>query len=186
MKELIEGQSIRFEAHKQGDGESIEWGKGLHMHKTMNSDRFNGAEVLLYLDSTRELEFMHIQGREQKVKSQLVNEIKNAFKKDKVKTAKLIKTILSTISTYSVDLPLSKRIENLRNGALRIAKSFELRPNIKEKILRDTNDYIKNYISYHKDEFENEYFIIQDIEGNCIKIGDNLEILLNQEIKLKK
>lgn len=186
MKSLIQGQSIRFDIHKKGDNVPNEWGKGLHMHKIMNDDRYNGAEVLLYLDSTRELEFRKIQGREETVKSNLRNEISNAFKKDKVKSRKLIQTIMSTISEYSDDLPLSERVENLRNGALRIAKSFDLKPRTKEKILKDTNDYIKNYITYHKDEFEDEFFIIQDIEGNCIKIGDNLEILQNDEIKLKK
>lgn len=186
MKSLIQGQSIRFEAHKRGDGEPIEWGKGLHMHKIMNDNKYNGAEVLLYLDSTRELEFRKIQGREKIVKLHLRNEISNAFKKDKVKSKKLIQVIMSTISEYSVDLPLSERIENLRNGALRIAKSFDLKSKTKEDILKNTNDYIKSYTTYHKDEFEKEFFIIQDIEGNCIKIGDNLEILKNDEIKLKK
>ena len=60
LRNLIDGQTIKIDNHNRG-GE-FEWGKGVHMHKRMNKDKYSGAEVLIYLDEDKDLEFSSIIG----------------------------------------------------------------------------------------------------------------------------
>ncbi|WP_430816298.1 hypothetical protein [Carboxylicivirga sp. RSCT41] len=177
MKSLIQGQSIRFDIHHRGNNIESKWGQGLHMHKTMNNDRYNGAQIIVSLDDTIDIEFRKIRGRSKLIESNLKKEISNAFKKDEVKTERLLHDIFDTIIKYSSDLPLKEKVENIRNGAIRIANGFNLKTKVKDAVLKASNKYIRQYLSVFKDENNNEFFIIQDIDGNCIKIGDDIEIL---------
>lgn len=81
MKKLIKGQSFRFDAHDSGSGQAIDSTRDIHMHKVMNKDRYNGAEVLIPANPNKNIEIRRAVGKSKDVKNRILAEIKNAFKK---------------------------------------------------------------------------------------------------------
>ena len=175
MKNLINGQSIRIDNHHRGDGSEFELKNNVHIHKVMNSDRYNGAEILIPLNETQDLIFKKIKGRDNIVKKQIVNEINKAFK-DKRKRTEFVKYIFKRIEGFSNDT-LSSNISNFIKGAKSLAKHFDLEEEIIKTTKNLIKDKIKSYTTLHKDKHGNKYYIIQDVNGKNIRIGADFDIL---------
>ena len=183
MKKILKGQSLRFDVHDRGSGKPVAWGSGLHLHKTMNHDRYNGAEVLIPLDNDFDIEFRNIRGRNKDIEGRIRNEIYDALTKDPQKRREFSDTIFEQIERFSLDLPKRERITNLRNSADRIAKHFSLKGHVNENIKRDIFENVKQYLTTHLDNEGNTVYILQDVNGKTIKIGENLEILETEDLK---
>lgn len=100
MRRLIEGQTIRIDNHDSGGGRQATWDDSLHIHKIMNTDRYNGVEVLIPLNENREISFRKVKGKSSLIEAQLRNEIKRAFK-DVQKRKQFATYIFKSIDRYS-------------------------------------------------------------------------------------
>lgn len=183
MRNILKGQSLRFDAHDSGSGKPVAWGNGLHLHKTMNRDRYNGAEVLIPLDNDFDIEFRNIRGRNKNIEGRIRNEIYDVLTKDPQKRREFSDTIFKQIERFSLYLPKRDRIINLRTSADRIAKHFSLTDHVREEIQHDIFKNIKQYLTTHLDDEGTVVYILQDVDGKTIKIGENLEILETEDLK---
>jgi len=186
MKELLKGQSLRFDIHDRGSGKPVVWGNGLHLHKTMNNDRYNGAEILVPLDNDYDIEFRNIRGKNKDIERRIRNEIYDSLVKYPQKRKELARTLFDQIERFSQGMSQSERIENLRLGADRIANSFQLRDYVREDIKKGIFNKVKQFLTTHKDEDGNIVYILQDVDGKSIKIGEDLILLENEDMKFNE
>lgn len=177
MKRILKGQSIRIENHDRGSGREATWDKELHVHKVMDSDNFNGAEVLLPLNEEGDIIFRKIQGNNSKTKKRIKNEIRKSFKNKKIRK-EFVEYVFQRIESYSQNtLSNRENIGYLMRGAEGLASHLGLRSQILDEALSIIQDKIRSMTTKHSDEDGNEIYIIQDIDGKNIRIGKNLDIL---------
>lgn len=79
MIELIKGQTVSIDNHDRGNGQSILFDYRIHIHKRINRDKYPGIEVLLYLDTDKDMDIKNKNGKEADVVS-LRSEMKKVFK----------------------------------------------------------------------------------------------------------
>ncbi|MCC7319310.1 MAG: hypothetical protein IT219_12320 [Bacteroidales bacterium] len=187
MKGLIKGQTLRFDAHDSGSGKPVSWGSGLHLHKIMNdtNKKLNKVEVLIPLDNEQELQFRN--SYDKGLENTIKNEISNVLNKDIQKRKEFAQTLYKQIERFSIHMAENERLENLLSGADRIAKHFNLSPQIKEYFKNYFEDYFhqsnnKIFVTAHQDKFRNIYFIMQDIDRKMIKVGADLELLQEENL----
>lgn len=180
MKRLIKGQTIRIDNHDSGSGREITYDDSLHIHKVMNSDRYNGVEVLIPLNENREISFRKVKGKNGLIKSRLRNEINRAFRSPQ-KRKQFASDIFKDIERYSQNEDNPIRIQNLVKSAKAIAKHFDLYPEIRNEVSNRIKDRISTYYSEHIDENGERYFIYQDLKGQNIRIGSDFNILEDWE-----
>lgn len=173
MKRLISGQSLRIDNHHRG--QQVIGTRGLHIHKVMNNDNYNGAEVLIPLYPNSEIEFRKIKGSNS-IQDRIKNEIKSAFKDRKTRD-EFVKYTLNKIESYSQNLSYQERINSLIEGAISLASHFDLIASFRQISIKVIQDKIISYTSQHKDENGNTIYIIQDVDGRNIRIGDDLSLL---------
>ena len=178
MKNLIKGESIRFDIHDSGSGQEVNSDRDLHMHKIMNKDRYNGAEVLIPVKGDRELEIRKIKGNSRKVRNQIINEINNALKKDKKKRIRFVNDVISQIDRYSEDLPIEEKVEYLKKGLSNIIKHFNLKNHILDEIKIIRDEKLNSLVTSHETEDNSLAYIEQDIKNRRLKVGDDLKELL--------
>lgn len=175
MIELLDGQTIDFDVHRAGDGQPAGV-EGLHMHKSMNGKKHKGVDVLFPLDDAEEITFRPSTTNDL-IQRQIINEIQRVIKKDKTKRKELVEKVTEEIRRYSYGLPSKEQIEVIRRGAERIAKVFSKNSRVEKEILQHIDDKLKFFISSHKNEDDNMFFIKQDFLRHRIKISDDLEAL---------
>jgi len=184
MKNLIKNQTIRIENHIWGSGEIVKWSKSIHLHKVMNSERYNRAEIIIPIGCFDEIEFKKITGKSSSVQKQLKNELEKAFK-DKTKREKFAEDVLKRLISFSQKSTRQETLADLIEGAKNIAQHFELKNTILEAFHEKIGDVYKTYTSVHKDNNGNEYYIIQDITGENIRLGTDLSIIKNWDKDIK-
>lgn len=134
LKNIIKNQSISFDDHDAGSGRATEYGKGLHLHKKMNSKKnHGGAHVRLYLDRD-EIEFVKIKGDSKLIEKQLRKEIRGAFKKNPDISKKLINDVFEEIRKYNSNLPVAEQYET-KDG-----KSYYILQNVLKKYISIGDD----------------------------------------------
>lgn len=174
MKKIIQDQTISFDTHQAGDGRKIEIDL-LHMHKRMNGNRFKGVEIKIPLNPNKQIDF----GKSKSIiGQQIINEIKQVFKKKPSKVREIAKYIADRISRYSEDMTAENSIKFFEDGAEAIAKHFELNEKIEKTLTEQIKNHLSFYITAHTDEEGNVFYIKQDIKFKQIKIGNNLEKLI--------
>ena len=184
LKNIIKNQSISFDDHDAGSGRATEYGRGLHLHKKMNSKKnHGGAHVKVYLDKD-EIEFIKIKGNSALIEKQLRKEIRDAFKKNPDVSKKLINDVFEEIRKYNSNLPVAEQYETLMAGANRIAKSFDLSDSITDSILRQMGEKVVEISTIHEDEDGKSYYIVQNVLKKYISIGDDLGKLLTGKINV--
>jgi glycerophosphoryl diester phosphodiesterase len=180
MKELIRGQTIRIDNHDSGSGKATTWGSGVHIHKKMNSDRYNSAEVIIPLDKEGEIQFKKLQGRHQRVERQLKNEINKALR-DKVKRQEFVTSVLKRLESYSSVIPRTEMVRNLRQGAKNLASHFDLESTILEESEVILKGQMKSFLTEHLDDKGKIFYVLQDVLNKQILVGDNLDEIENWE-----
>lgn len=180
MKDLINGQSIRIEKHDAGSGREVSFDHALHIHKVMNRDRFNGAEIIIPLNVNAKFKIIKSRGRNSDIESHIRNEIKKALKNPQ-KRLQFAEYFFREIERYSQNQNDPIRISNLIESANAIAEYFGLLREITEGITTKIENLITSYSSKHIDSNGKEYYIIQDLNGQNIRIGSDLEILKDWE-----
>ena len=136
IRNLINGQTIRIDNHTRGCNSKFEWNEAVHLHKRMNGDnRFNRAEVIIPLHNKGEIEFRKIEGKSQKVKDQLKNEIKEAFKNVTIRN-EFIRTFNSELVEKLKDCNIHKYNQKtiIENALMSIASFFGIKPRIQKEI----------------------------------------------------
>jgi hypothetical protein len=189
MKNLIKGQTIRIDNHSKGDGMPLSWDlEKIHIHKIMNYDRYNGANFSVYFDSKKPIKFNKVKGKSELIETHLRNEITNAFK-SKTKRAEFAKFIASKLSNYTNELSYSSKLQELENAAKQIGAQFGLKDNVQieiEKIYKDEIlGNIKQLTTKIIDKEGKSYFILQDISGENIIIGEDLDLISDWENTVK-
>lgn len=174
MKELIQGQTIRLDNHDSGSGRAVTWGSGIHVHKKMNSDRYNSAEVIIPLDKSGKLEFRKLQGRSEMIEKQLKNEINRALK-NKSKRWEFVSSVLKRLESYSSSVPKPQLVRNLRMGAENLASHFDLQPTIVEESKRILKGQLSSFLTEHVNDEGKVSYILQDVVGKRILVGDDLD-----------
>lgn len=171
MKTLINGQSIKIDNHKRGDGNPIKFEPGIHIHKRMNHHRYAGAEVEIPLAENRPMK-IKIKGNK-KQEARLRSEIQKAFK-DVKKTTAFVKSMLeelNRICTYKDD---KDRSESFRTSANNIAKHFGLKEAVREDIIQNTQDIFE---TIHIDDENKPHYLLQDKKKENIRIGDSKKMV---------
>ena len=165
IKNLIDGQTIEIDDHNRCC--AIEWGKGIHLHKRMNSDTYNGAEVLIYINDDKDLEFRSLQGRTSDIERHIKNEIKNEFKNPS-KRRDFIKSFYKSLDEILKNngYDINKRYEIAEAAATRIARYFDLKP----KIIRSFGNLANNFFI----QFEN-FVIKENVNDHSFTVGKDLE-----------
>ncbi len=170
MKTLINGQSVKIDNHKRGDGNPIKFKPGIHIHKRMNNDRYAGAEVELPLAEDEALS-IEIRGNK-KQETRLKSEIQNAFK-DKKKRTIFVESMLEELNrkcTYKDD---AEKLRSFLTSANNIAKHFGLKE-VREPIVQNTQDIFE---TIHIDDENKYYYLLQDRKGENIRIGDSKDLV---------
>lgn len=180
MKNLINGQSIRIEKHDAGSGREVSFDRALHIHKVMNRDRYNGAEIIIPLNVNENIYLKNVQGKSSVIESHIRNEIERAFKKPQ-KRAQFAEYLFNEVERYSHNQNDPIKLQNLIISAKAIARHFDLYPEIIKEVesrFKNRNENrISTYYSVHKDNEGNEFYIFQDLDGQNIRLGSDLEIL---------
>jgi len=165
IKKLIDGQTIEIDDHNRGC--AIEWGKGIHLHKRINSDKYNGAEVLIYINDDKDLEFRRLQGKTSDIERRITNEIKDAFKNPSIRRDfinSFYKSLDEMLKNNGYDI--KKRYEIAEAAATRIARYFDLNP----KIIRSFGDLADDfYIQFEK------VIVKENVKNRSVTVGKDLE-----------
>ncbi|QCQ52628.1 hypothetical protein [Bacteroides fragilis] len=172
MRALINGQTLSIDNHKHGDGASIEFKPGIHVHKRMNNDRYAGANIRIPLATDEEMDIEPKGNNKQKLR--LKREILNAFK-DKSKRTSFVRDMLNELNRQCTFKDESERLRSYLDSANRIAKHFELKQ-VDNPIVKNTKEIFE---TLHTDEEGNLYYLLRDIKGNGIYIGDSKDIVEN-------
>jgi hypothetical protein len=155
MKQLISGQSVKCDIHDAGSKQSVEWGKGLHIHKRMYGKSYGSAQVIIPLDEDKKLK---IDARgSAKIKKELFNEIKRAFS-DVQKRTEFVEGLISEIGRFSNGLKVKA---HCRSAAKRIAKHFQLDETIERDFIKKMDSEIIRYTSIHSGRDNKLYYISQ-------------------------
>ena len=180
MRELIKGQTIRFDAHKRGDGQPTAWGDGVHLHKVMNNDRYNRAEVLIPIDNADDVEFRKVIGKTRPIKRRITKEISNALNKNPQKRKEFIETLFREIDRYSESMTVEERRGNLIAGAKRVAKHFGL----KDSFMEEVNDNLDQCLSGHKDENEKVCWMLRKLKAKSMTVilGENKDLVQAEKL----
>lgn len=181
MKQIIQDQTISFDTHQAGDGRKIEVNQ-LHMHKRMNRRKFKGVEIKIPLNPNEPINFGDSKSE---IGQQIINEIKQVFKKNPSKVREMAKYIANRISRYSDDMSAEDSKNFFDEGAKAIAKHFELNEKIEQTLTEQIKNYLSYYITAHSDEEGNTFYIKQDVGRKRIKIGNELEKLFFGNEKYK-
>lgn len=177
MRELIKGQTIRFDAHDSGSGREVSWdNSSVHLHKIMNEHKYKGVEVLIPLNEDKELEFRKSYNGD--IERRIRNEISDVLNKDTQKRKELIRTLFKQIERYSHNEPSEKRIKNLIDGANRIAKHFDLKKHFEKEIF----DNLNQCLTKHYDKKNKVCFVLQDLREEVIKLGENKALLFEENL----
>jgi len=165
IKNLIDGQTIEIDNHNRGC--AIEWGKGIHLHKRMNSDKYNGAEVLIYINDDKDLEFRRLQGKTSDIERRITNEIKDAFKNSS-KRRDFIKSFYKSLDEILKNngSDIDERIRIAKDAAKRIAGYFELKPKITGYFGDLADDF---YIQFEK------VIVKENVNNRSFTIGKDKE-----------
>ena len=107
MKKIIQDQTISFDTHQAGDGRKIKIDL-LHMHKRINGNKFKGIEIKIPLNPNQPIDFGNCKSI---IGKQIINEIKQVFKKNPAKVRELAKYVANRISRYSEDMTVEKSIK---------------------------------------------------------------------------
>lgn len=167
LKQLIDGQTILIDNHCRGY--EFEWGKGVHLHKRMDRDKFSGAEVLvpLYEDAKDlQLDFRHLRGENQ---TKIKNEIKDAFKDKGIRNRfihsfyKALDEILKKERIGRIE----KRIDIAKKAANHIAELFGLKTKIKDSLKEEADKY---YIKFGREDGD-DFQVMVDFKDQSFMIG---------------
>lgn len=172
MQTLINGQTIKIDPHKRGDGSPIEFKPGIHIHKRMNRDRYAGANIKIPLASDEEMDIKPAGNKIQKLR--LKREILNAFK-DKSKRTSFVRDMLNELNRQCTYKDESEKLASYLISANNIAKHFELN-DVENPIVKNTQDLLE---TIHINKDGKYYYLLQDIKGNSIYIGDSKDIVEN-------
>lgn len=175
MKELINGQTIKFDMHSAGDGKPAGV-RDLHMHKRMNGKRFKGVGVRFPLAGRADIQF-DSKNSKRGDGERVIREIKNALERDAQLRVRLVATLMEEIERFSGSLPKSEKINLMRRGAEKIAGFFSDDRKVLQEMMDMANERVKIFITEHRKANGHPFFIKQDFLRHYITIGDDLEKL---------
>lgn len=181
LKELINGQTLRFDGHKRGGGEPVKWDDTIHLHKKMRKTAKNqGAQISVYLN--REFEPVFKPKKiDPKVKKHLLSEIKNALQEnDKIDS--LVRAIIDLWKRCNeIEYPCdSKSLDKLDNAIINLAKNFGCNK-IVSKFLKSKDAWFE---ASEEDAGKKTYIVVN--KSNDIYVGANKRELTRRITSDKK
>lgn len=174
LRELIKAQTLDIDNHHQGDGLPITFGSGIHVHKRMNnSSTFEGVEFLIPLDTSEKYFFRwHQCSSDNQIRLQ--SEIKRALR-NKTKRHNFVKDVLLELERKATFRDDTERLESLYTTAKNIMRHFGLTEAI-APVIKNEQEIFE---SIHVDEEGKPYYLLQDLKGNTIHIGDSKDFVEN-------
>ena len=139
IQNLIDGQTIKIDNHNSGT--EIVWGTGIHLHKRMNKDKYAGAEVLIYIDEDKDMEFRSVTGGEEE-KKRLQNEIRRAFKNVTIRKQfieSFYRSLRNILDASCIKDP-NERYKLAEQASKRIVRLFGLKEKISDHFMADLNE----------------------------------------------
>lgn len=173
MLELIKGQTVSIDNHDRANNQPIYFDYRIHIHKRMNRDKYPGIEVFLYLDTNKNMEIKNEKRKKSDIAS-LESEMKKAFRNPKRRTA-FVKSMLDELNRKCTFRDSKERLEANLLSVQNIAKLFGLHET-HHCLLKNDEDTFE--IACNDDD-GNEYFILRDITGKTIRIGDSKDLVEN-------
>lgn len=171
MIELIKGQTVSIDNHDRANGQPILFDYRIHIHKRMNEDKHSGIEVLLYLDKDIDMEIKNRYGKKSDAVS-LESEMRKAFK-NPIKRSYFVKSMLDELNRKCTYHSSEEKLKANLLSAQNIAKQFELR---ETSFLKNDSNCFEVIL---KDKEGNSYFLLHDVSGKTIRIGDSKDIVEN-------
>lgn len=178
LKKLIDGQTITIDNHCRGA--EFKWGKGVHLHKRMNRDKYSGAEVLIPIydreEEKHELEFRKLKGENA---SQIKNEIESAFK-DKGIRNRFIRSFFQALDEILEKevLDEKQKIEVAKKAAIQIAALFGLKTKIKNYLKKEADRY---YLKFSREEGV-DFHVGVDLKEQNFIVGEDASEMQSFEI----
>lgn len=173
IRNLIDGQTIKIDNHNRG--EKIEWGTGIHLHKRMNMDRYAGAEVIIYIDNDKDLEFRSITGGVDE-KIRLRNEIRKAFKNVTIRKhfIESFYKSLQNILDASCIKDANERYKLAEQAAKRIIRLFEL----KDSAVQWFEDGANEFFSFSQGTDSDYAIVALNADENSITVGCDMDHII--------
>lgn len=172
MIELIKSQTVSIDNHDRGNTQPIRFDHRIHIHKRMNRKN-SYIEVFLYLNSVEEMEIENHKGKRDDVMS-LKSEMKRAFKNPQKRNA-FVNSMWSELNRKCTYNSPEEKLKANFLSARNIAKQFGLHEAYEEPVKNDED----SFETIHQDDDGNKYFILQNLQGKTIRIGDSKDIVEN-------
>lgn len=175
MRKLITGQTIRVDNHKSGTGEPVEWGQGIHLDKTINNKKGKSVRFKIYLDSDRKIEF--VGNSNDKDRRFIINEVTRVLERSLSKRKEFVEDMIREIDRFSQTMLPKDRRQNLRDGANRIAKHFQL-----SRFEVEIENNVDRCLTEHYDTENKVCYILQDLREKTITMGEDLELVTDKSL----
>ena len=169
IQALINGQTIRIDNHKRGDGAPIKFKSGIHVHKKMNKYRYAGAEIEIPLASDSEMTIT-MKGN-QKQQYRLKTEIQNAFK-NREKRRAFVKDVINSLDRLCTYKDEVERLQSFLTSANNIARHFDLHE--VQELIQNNQDIFE---TLHVNDDNKDYYLLQDLQDKNIRIGDSQQLV---------
>lgn len=170
MRELIEGQTIKFDNHRRGDGQAAVV-QGLHMHKRMNGKNFKGVDAIFPLTGKGDIEFRPKSFADDR-RRQLMNEVQSVLKKDPARQRELVQAVVDETERFSGSLPKPEQINAIRRGAERIAGFFSDKQFNMEVSREVADGRIRSIITKHRKQKHGFFYVEQDYLDHTVTVSD--------------
>ncbi|TFD92173.1 hypothetical protein E2605_18890 [Dysgonomonas capnocytophagoides] len=184
LSKLINNQTISIDNHIPGS--QMLWSTGIHVHKKMNDFSDISADIRIPLsnsqDYTIEIKNNRKKGGKKQKERKLYSEICKALQ-NKEKRELFVKEVLDWMKDNCIE-DNGGKVESISIGRLmecakRLAKHFDL-----SEMVETANELLRDEIttklkSTFKDRNGKNVYMIQDIEGKRILIGDDKDIVDN-------
>lgn len=184
LSKLINNQTISIDNHIPGS--QMLWSTGIHVHKKMNDFSDISADIRIPLsnsqDYTIEIKNNRKKRGEKQKERKLYSEIHKALQ-NKDKRTLFVKEVLDWMKDNCIENK-DGTVNPITTGRLmecakRLAKHFDL-----SEMVETANELLRDEIttklkSTFKDRNGKNVYMIQDIEGKRILIGDDKDIIDN-------
>lgn len=173
IRNLIDGQTIKIDNHNRG--EKIEWGTGIHLHKRMNMDRYAGAEVIIYIDNDKDLEFRSITGGVDE-KIRLRNEISRAFKNKTIRKQfinSFYKSLQNILDANHI-MNSEEKYCVTKQAAMRIIRLFGL----KDEAVDWFEDGANEIFSFSQGTDSDYAIVALNVDENSITVGCDMDYII--------
>ena len=150
LKELINGQDLKFDTHQAGDGAEVNW-QSLHMDKSMH-----GKKGKARFDLFGESDPVN-NGMKPNDFDRVISEVRKVLGKNQDTVEKFASEIVSQIERFKNG---NANVDDVSQAAKNIARYFDLKPDFLRVVTEYAIGKLVSFASIHYDEESKKLFEI--------------------------